>query len=198
MSLIDSIIGAESGGNPSAKVFDSSDVVAEARVIGVVELLFMGRPSAIFGRIAHLWVYAVDGMFRGRLRPHIGKKSLKTVFPSSANGDAFCAVVSVADVGRARTSLLHCAPSSILWRPFEAVSLHERAHDFPLKAATAFCALRSQTILSNNHRAPTIANAAIAPYTSRTATVRVPLRLDFSFNKKSANSLPCEINYHGA
>lgn len=140
MSLIDSIIGAESGGDPNAmnlkEVFRSTYVFTELRIVRIIKLLFVSGPPAIFRFVIPLRVDAINSVFGGWLRAHVRNKILKTSLPAVAYLNAFCSVVFVADVSRTRTPLFHSAPSSVFGRLFQTMRRHHFPHCFFMKTST--------------------------------------------------------------
>lgn len=198
MGLVDSIIGVESGGNPSAgEILRSSYIRAKLWIVGISELLFVSCPAAVGRIIAELRVNAVNGVLGGGLFSHIGKKVFKATSPSIANLDALGPVIFEADVCRSRASFLHRAPSPILCGFLQTVGFHCCTHRLPLKTATTLCPRRSKAILANNGNVSAVARAAIAAYAACAATVRVPLRIDFKINDKSSDSVARKV-YHGS
>ncbi len=198
MGLVDSIIGAESGGNPNAQsgeVVSPPYIFAKLWIIGIVKLLFVSCPSAVSRLVAELWINAVNGVFWRRLWSHIRKEAFKTTPPSVANVNALGPVVFVADVSRSRASLLHRTPSAILRSILQPVCFHRGADCFFLKAATTLRPLGSKAVLSHNGDVAAVACAAIAADSPRPAVVTMPLRFNFTINDKSSKSLAGKV-YH--
>lgn len=111
MGLIDSIIGAESGGNPSSLT---------ARVIQkdffgsrIGKLFFAGSPAAVFGRIIAVASNSINGMRLGRLLAHVCKKIGEAGAPSGTNLNACCTIPFVRDVIFVFASSDHAAPRVI-------------------------------------------------------------------------------------
>lgn len=119
MGLIDSIIGAESGGNPNAQNPNSSasltSCVIEKDLFGarVGELFGFRRPSAIIGRIISIGPLSIDGVFLRRLFSHIGQKCLETIAPAFAHLNAYCAVPLIRNVFWIFASRNHSHPRMI-------------------------------------------------------------------------------------
>lgn len=196
MALVDSIIGVESGGNPT-KVLCSPYVFSKSWVVSIGELFFVGCPTAVSRYVADLRVSAVNGVLGGRLWSHVRKKVFKAVQPTLADFDAPRSIIFVADVRRARASLLHRTPSPILGGFLQAVGFHFGAHCLSLEASAALCFRGSKAVLANNRSVPAVACAAIASYAACPSLMRMPLRIDFEINNKSSNSLARKVNYHG-
>lgn len=119
MGLIDSIIGAESGGNPNAvnpRSSASSALVHMGDKFGanscVGELLFSGRPPTVCGFVIPVTINAVDRMIFAGARPHVGEEILKRS-PALANLDPAPAVQIKVVLARVSAALDHAAPNLV-------------------------------------------------------------------------------------
>lgn len=121
------------------KIFDSSYVFSELRVVRIVKLLLVSGPSAICRLVISLWVDAVDGVFGGGFWPHIRKKVYKTYPPSFANLDALRPIISITDIIRSGASLFHRAPRLIFRSSAPAVRVHDGANGFFMQTPAALC-----------------------------------------------------------
>mgnify|MGYP001614492575 CR=1 FL=1 len=74
------------------------------------------RPDTVLRRVAFVIIIkALNGEFRGRLRPHIAKKGKKGISPFFTDTDPSTSVVLIPGVLRIIASLDHARPDSILW-----------------------------------------------------------------------------------
>lgn len=145
MALVDSIIGAESGGLPHM-----TQKFAAHTLVG--KLLLAGRPSAVIRGVISVTVDAVNRMQFRRLLSHVGKKVLKTVAPSVANLNATRSVKSVGDVFLVGAASNHAHPRMIFCRGLSAARNRNRPAvrrvgsfgGFNFPATTTHCVARAK------------------------------------------------------
>jgi hypothetical protein len=123
MGLIDSIIGAESGGDPNARNPNSSATGAEGSFTHVCielfanslvgKLLLAGRPATVIGRIALGAVFAIKRVSLARARPHICKEVLEAFTPTVANRNPERAVIFIGNVRRLLAPTNHAIPNLV-------------------------------------------------------------------------------------
>ncbi len=186
MGLVDSIIGVESGGNPTAHLSAPSvNVSKKFRALPLIsKLLFASGPSAILWRVISVHINAVNRVIGRRLRSHISKKVRETVAPAFANLNATRSVVFVGDVFGVFAPRNHREPSSVFrgsWLATtdatrRAVGRICRYRSFDLVASAAFRISGLKVGDGRQCRLPAIANALHAP-DRRTAPVISKFRL---------------------
>lgn len=116
MALVDSIIGAESGGDPNAVLCALSHMSDKFWAYSrVLKLLFACGPSAIVGAVVSIAVDAVNGIFLAWPLAHVRKEVFKSS-PSVANLNSSTAVKVEVYLARICAALDHAAPYLILCR----------------------------------------------------------------------------------
>jgi hypothetical protein len=70
-------------------------------------------PSTILRFIVSVVINAINGVFRGWLKPHIIQKVSETIYPSVTDLDAASAIVNISVVGDIGTSYDHVIPRAI-------------------------------------------------------------------------------------
>lgn len=205
MGLIDSIIGAESGGNPNATNPNSSasglggsplhvgqKLRADPRI---GELFFAGRPSAVFRRVIAIG-FTVDRVVPGRLLAHVSQKRFKAVAPTIANFDASLTVERVGNVPRILAPVDHGAPRVVFRRGLAAPINRNRSavrrvgllRGLDLVATAAKRIARLKISDSNRGFGAAVALADHSPHLR--AAVFSDLRFGFGSNDKFSKSHP--------
>lgn len=107
MALVDSIIGAESGGatHVSFKFFAHSRIG---------KLLLARSPSAVLWRVITITVDSIDRMISTRPRSHVGVEIHKITAPALANLNAALAIQVIRYVGWLLATSNHSVPDLIL------------------------------------------------------------------------------------
>lgn len=106
-------------------------------VSSIVRLLKWRSPTAIFWAV---WAVAVNAIQRVSIWawPHVGKKRLKALSPSIADGDAERAVSAITFGRLAQASLLNPRPYDPLRRSGFSMSRGAKALEFAVKATATF------------------------------------------------------------
>jgi hypothetical protein len=89
-------------------------------MLAVGTLFFIGRPTAVGGRIRTVVVDTVNAVEGGWFAPHVGKK-VGVVVPTRVDGDASAAVARIIFSFWIFTSLAKCSPNYPFWRQRVAV-----------------------------------------------------------------------------
>lgn len=172
------------------EVFSSPYIFVKLWIVGIIELLFVGGPTAIPRLVISGRVDAINRVLRGRFPPHIREEILKTRAPALADANSLRPIISVADIGRSRATLFHGAPSTIFGSLFHAVRLQCRSGCFFLKTTAALRLIRPcKTSLPNNRDVPTITRTTISALSPRLAPMRDHLRIYLDVYKKPAEPL---------
>lgn len=125
---------------------------------GVVKLLNVARPSAVFFFIATIYINAVNRC-SGWSFSHVGKKVLKAINPSLTNGNPPSAVVGVSESLWVGASLNHVVPRTVCRRTVHPVFLENSRSGFLLETPTGLSFLLSERFASNRHSVSAIAPA---------------------------------------
>lgn len=116
MSLVDQIIGVESGGDPNS-IASSAHMFGEFRTDArILKLLFGCGPATVARLVVAITVYPVNRMTLGRLLSHIGQEILKTITPTITYFNSARAVPDIGDVLVVSASSDHASPRMILAR----------------------------------------------------------------------------------
>lgn len=181
MALIDSIIGAESGGNPNAKNPNSSatghlshtsvdmpEKFGTNTLIG--KLLFSGSPATILWGVVSIAIDAINRVFRARARPHVFVKVGEGP-PSLANRNAACPIERPRNVTWLRASTNHAIPNLVLSCSFpaarnglrHAVSTVNLDCSVGAKTSAAISVARAKVWHCYSNLSPAIASAQVSP-----------------------------------
>jgi len=83
---------------------------------GVSHLLNSGRPMAVIFFVIAVYVFAINGVLRGRLLAHVREKCFEAVAPRVADCDAASPVMRIFFIVRIVAAQFEFGPSLILWR----------------------------------------------------------------------------------
>lgn len=87
----------------------------------VVALLRFDRPSAVIQLIVAVVVNAINRMFVGRARTHVGVERHERIAPAFADANTTPAVLVKIFHGWIQAAVLHRAPYAVLWRIAQTV-----------------------------------------------------------------------------
>lgn len=150
------------------------------------ENLFLSRrPAAVAGLVVSVVVDAIQRVFSGWLRPHVGVEGCEVIPPAFADRDAAATVVGPLRRPRVQAAALHRIPGSVFARALQVVALARGRGLLVAHTAARHPRLSSPRGDANKGRPP-----AVAP------TFPVAARSVISHGRQDAESLAGDVSGH--